>query len=377
MVCGFVLMAAYMLLFAYAALSCNDVDEDGVSCGTGGPLQLWLAVIGSVFGGIGMGIIWVSQGAHFSAVAEAVADAEKLPKKDVAAELAGNFAICFIGWEALARTLFSVIGLCKVNMILVFFIATGISAAFTTVFAATQGFRASGSSSIDGNDTSTSICDGFTSALALWANPHIWLLSFINFGYGFSHAWVEGYVNANFLSEALSIGSMSVGLFTAAISIVAAIAGKLYGLVPCSWQGAMLFFGSLCFLLIGVLSVVPFPNGKGAGGWGWGVCIFYILLGLGRGTVESTARALFADTFPVATSAPAFANMMIQTALAATVSYALQAMDMANLVIGLVMACAVATYPAFLLSRRLQKTAGEPAVVADYGSLGTAATNAA
>merc|ERR1719420_1360242 len=84
--------------------------------------------------------------------------------------------------------------------------------------------------------------------------------------------------------------------------------------------------GSLCFIAIGLLSLVTAPDGRGPGGWGWGIMVFYVLQGLGRGVYESTNKGIFADFFGKGPEAlAAFSNVMVQQTVAATIGFCILA----------------------------------------------------
>merc|ERR1712050_324737 len=118
------------------------------------------------------------------------------------------------------------------------------------------------------------------------------------------------------------------GFLGAIICLVATISSKAYGVISnrLASKVPVLFFGSCCFKMMGLLTFVTWPNGKGPGGWGWGIMVFYVLQGLGRGVYESTNKGVFGDTFPGAQGTGAFANCMMQNTLASTIGFVLGAL---------------------------------------------------
>jgi len=134
------------------------------------------------------------------------------------------------------------------------------------------------------------------------------LLSGLNLTFGFSAAFINGYVNAHFTAK--QVGPWAVPMFAACTTLVAAILARVFGIVGARiGKGFVLFIGAASFLCI----PSSFFALNRCGGWkGW-LVVLYILQGAGRAVYESTSKGIFADFFPDA-SASAFANCMLQTA---------------------------------------------------------------
>lgn len=134
-------------------------------------------------------------------------------------------------------------------------------------------------------------------------------------------------------------------------------------MIPAMYKPLVLIWGSTSFALIGVLSKITAPRGEGPGGWGVGIVIFYLLQGLGRGVYESTNKGIFLDFFPGDKSPGAFANCMMQSTMASTIGFLLQAVASssgdANRIIGplvwVLIICAASCCPGFLLAKGMQK----------------------
>jgi len=167
-------------------------------------------------------------------------------------------------------------------------------------------------------------CAKAAGAIALWPDAKIWLISGNNIAFGFAAAYLNGYINGNWQAEALGNGDL-IGFLGAIICLIATISSKAYGVIAdrLGSKVPVVFFGSCCFIMIGLLSFVTWPNGKGPGGWGWGIMVFYVLQGLGRGVYESTNKGVFGDTFPGSLGMGAFANCMMQNSFAFFASFAL------------------------------------------------------
>merc|ERR1719238_2659783 len=74
------------------------------------------------------------------------------------------------------------------------------------------------------------ICARAAAALKLWSDPKIWLLSGSNITFGFSAAYLGGYINANWQHEALKSDDF-IGFLGAIICLIATISSKVYGVV--------------------------------------------------------------------------------------------------------------------------------------------------
>merc|ERR1712048_701933 len=195
-----------------------------------------------------------------------------------------------------------------------------------------------------------------SAAVTLWRDPKIWLISGNNIAFGFCAAYLNGYINGKWQEEALGSGQL-IGFLGAIICAIATISSKIYGRISdrLGTKVPIVFLGSLCFILIGLLSFVPFPNGKGPGGWGWGIMVFYLLQGLARGVYESTNKGVFGDTFPGAQGMGAFANCMMQNTLASTIGFILGWAGMSASEVYFVLFFSIMSVPGLILAQRLQR----------------------
>eukprot|EP00928_Gymnodinium_smaydae_P078732 TRINITY_DN62821_c0_g1_i1.p1 TRINITY_DN62821_c0_g1~~TRINITY_DN62821_c0_g1_i1.p1 ORF type:complete len:463 (-),score=42.16 TRINITY_DN62821_c0_g1_i1:196-1518(-) len=307
--------STYVFLFAVSASLCAHRDDNG-ACIEGHPLQFPASVVGAFIGGCGAGLLWTCQGAFFALVCERLAAAEATGKQVVTAELSGTWGLIFLAFECAIRALTTVltkyVGL---HFDVVFYIYAGLAALAALVFASWSTDLQKG-----GADTRSSICAKLTAATTLWRDPKLWLLQPTNITFGFAAAWLGGYVSRNILSQALNLGFL--GFAGAMLSGLAAILSKVCGLVSERiGKGPVVAIGAIAFLMLGICSkFVGEPST-----WGWGVLVFYMFMGIGRAVYESTNKAIFADMFPGAKSAGAFANVFVFNSGASTVAFILGA----------------------------------------------------
>lgn len=336
------LYSIYVLFFAVSSSMCAELSQQGV-CEAGKSGQLPTVLLGAVIGGLGAGVLWTCQGAFFASVCERLAEAEKREKSEVTAELAASFATVFLAAEGVLRavaTLLTKYG--GLSFSLAFYIFTGIATITTITFMAL--------STTDLKKTEpmqlSQVFDKALSALRLWSDPRLWALQCTNLAFGFAAAWMAGYVGRQILSKALSstfigfAGAMSSAL-ASIVSMVLAPAAVKFG------KGLVLFLGSACFILIGLLSLLANPN------WGLGAIVFYVLQGIGRAVYESTNKAIFADTFPGEKSAGAFANVFVFGTGASATAFVLGATGGSTLEMYLMVAFATLTLPAYALATNL------------------------
>lgn len=368
----------YVALFAAASLSCEERKSDDTGCLKGGALQWALVMTGATIGGLGAGVLWTCQGAFFSAVVEKVGEAKQalLPqhatdedmkkvKEDVSGELAGQFALYYLGLECLAKVLFTLLTqYAKLSIPNGFFIYAGASAISVVVFSFSQNIGMAGAGA-----QRPSMLGKALLAVELWTDPKIWLLCFTNFTFGFSVAWINGYVNANFLKKALCYPETScpaaanfIGFLAAIIAGVSAIVSRLFScLTPYCGKTVIVSIGAACFFAIGILSKIGGSGGwidrggDGPGGWGWGIVVFYILQGFGRGVYESTNKGIFADFFPGAKGPGAFANVMMQGTLSGAIAFGLNSGELTEPVIYLLLAFSLMTVPGLLMAGVVRK----------------------
>lgn len=374
LILGMSAYTAYVFCFAAACMACRVQVFSEEQCEVGGPVQWGWATVGSLLGGIGAGLLWPCQGALFAHLSQAMSSiradvsqtrgAEAL--QDAAArdtsELSSTFAVIFLSFEFVQKALFSMLQSLGMPAYLVFEIYGGLALLATLMFATYFRIRSMvflvrqvSYSFEDGRDQKIPLSTDLVDVLKLWLDPKLPLLMFTNLTFGLSAAWVNGYVNATFLAEAVSSKHL-IGALGALTAVVAAICSKACGVLASKYgKTPVIFFGAGCFFLIGALSQITWPHGKGPGGWGLGILLFYLLQGCGRGVYESTNKGLFADFFPGERAIPAFTNVMVQSSLSAAISFMLLDANQIQLSLYGLLLCAALTFPCLVIATRLQR----------------------
>lgn len=363
----------YVIMFAAASLLCQQQKIDPKTgletsgCQVGGDTQWTLALVGACIGGLGAGVLWTCQGAFFAEIVDRVAEvklqvlgstseeSKKKVKEDASSDLAAEFAWYYLGIECLAKMFFTIMQkYIEVKSSTAFFIYAGLSAVSTIAFCFSQDLRSRAPPG-----PRPSLFAKSTLAVELWVDPKIWLLMFTNLTFGFSVAWLNGYVNGTYLEKAVSSTDF-IGFLGALIAFIAAVSSRVFGCINKSTgKLPIVVLGAVCFLLVGVLSKITAPNGEGPGGWGWGIIVFYFLQGFGRGVYESTNKGIFADFFP-GKGPGAFANVMMQGTLSGAIAFALVAAKLQEPVLWLLLIFAVLTVPGLLAATALQNRASSP-----------------
>merc|ERR1712087_939906 len=166
----------------------------------------------------------------------------------------------------------------------------------------------------------------------------------------------NGYINGTWQKQALGSGDL-IGFLGAVICLIATWGSKVYGSISekMGTKVPIVAFGSLCFLLIAVLSFITAPNGEGPGGWGWGILIFYVLQGLGRGVYESTNKGVFGDTFPGSQGVGAFANCMAQNTFSSTIGFLLGTAKWQKSEVWILLVFSILSVPGLMLAQSIQR----------------------
>merc|ERR1712087_97043 len=143
----------------------------------------------------------------------------------------------------------------------------------------------------------------------------------------------NGYINGTWQKQALGSGDL-IGFLGAVICLIATISSKVYGCISekMGTKVPIVAFGSLCFLLIGVLSFITAPDGKGPGGWSWGILIFYVLQGMG-----------------------AFANCMVQNTFSSTVGFLLGTAGWQKSEVWILLVFSILSVPGLMLAQSIQR----------------------
>mmetsp|Transcript_129792 Transcript_129792/g.277016 ORF Transcript_129792/g.277016 Transcript_129792/m.277016 type:complete len:436 (-) Transcript_129792:102-1409(-) len=298
-VLGMLLYCIYCGCFALAAIVGTSVVA----------LQYLFFCGGSICGGIAAGMLWTAQGPYLGRTIDLLVDKEEgTDRAAVTAELWGQWGLIYLGCEVAAKVLWSVLAYIKVPGWL---IAVG----YTCIGAVCMVLMASRAKDFKAQGPRQRWTEKIQAAASLWTDPALFLLSGSNLTFGFSAAFMNGYVNGNYTSPQL--GSFAVAMLAAFTALIAAIGSRLFGPLAANFgKGAIVTFGAFCFLMI----VVCFKAIGCCENWGWGLILLYVLQGMGRAVYESTNKGVFTDFFPN-DAVGAFANCMMQSSLAFAVSF--------------------------------------------------------
>jgi len=199
-------------------------------------------------------------------------------------------------------------------------------------------------------ESTSSRCEKLMGAVSLWSDPRLWLLSLTNLTFGFTAAFMNGYVNQKDVANNPALSATVIGFLTALTAAVAGAAAPLFaGITQRFGKGYSVALGSLCFLCIPLSQLAGNPSE-----WGWGVLVLFVLQGMGRSMYESTNKVVFADAFP-GTAPAAFANCMMQCSLAFAVCFFLSALfnDEPVVLAAIASTLALVTVPCYLLASKM------------------------
>lgn len=327
----------YVFLFAVALLFTSDPDDPS-------EISSALAIVGAFLGGVAAGPLWTFQGVVVSQIVQTISDREGLDEADVSSELWGTFGLSFLGWEFVMRA--ATTGLLKLNVgkDVIFFIFAAFALASSLAW---HFFTPAG---CDPPPTGSKMTKKVAEAISLWGQGKLWLLQFTNLTFGFAAAWNASYVGPHFTSVALS--SEVIGFTGALISLIGGVGSRALAPIAKNYgKSVIILVGSMSFFGIGLLSKIL----KSGEGMGWGVLIFPILMGIGRAVYESTNKGVFNDFYPAAeTRAGVFANVMVFGTLSSSIVFILDLTDQFQLVIILLIAFSVCTFPCIYLAGQMK-----------------------
>jgi len=293
---GMLLYCIYAALFAVAAYVGKD-GKDNIG-ETAKQLQLIIFSIGSACGGIAAGVLWTAQGAYFSRTVDLIHEREGGERSALTSKMASRFAILYLVCEVIAKLLWSLLSYLKVPGWVNGIIYTGAGALALVLQLNSFNLSSTG--------PRTAVLQKVKAAASLWTDPVLLMVAGINLTFGFSAAFMNGYINSEYTSPQL--GSFAVTLLAAMTALFAGLFSHVFGYVservgkgPVVCVGALSFLGiPFCFFAL-----------KCCSGWDWALVVLYILQGSGRAVYESTNKGIFSDLF--ADNAPgAFANQILQ-----------------------------------------------------------------
>lgn len=326
------LYSAYVGLFALA------------SAMTMGSIGQWAIFLpGSCVGGVAASLLWTSQGGYLGRSVSSLMEATQCDRQTATSKHASTFAVYYLMFEV-AFKLFSSVALqleFKAWIIFLVCLVCGVTSAFGA-FALIDFGPAPGA-------VRPSACAKLTTAVRLWKDPALWCLSPTNLAFGFSAAFLNGYVNAMYTNPQL--GKEFVGYFSTATALLAAIFSQLFGMaaVRVGMKGPFVLIGSLCFVAIPLLVLI-----FNLDGWNYFLIVPYVLQGCGRAVYESTNKGVFADFFPGAASEGAFANQMMQVTLSFTLAFFFSASLPRSALASIILVLAGVTFPGLMLAHQVR-----------------------
>ena len=312
MIFGMSFYCIYIACFA-ATIAPPEVQHAATSTRAAPDLRS-VALVGSAFGGIGVGILWVGQGAYF---VQAATSHAAVMSQDVTVStpyLAGIFGFVLLSFEALLRALSSV---------LIFFLSWraifGIYSAISIVTTIVMSLAVVSYPDQEDSKLHSSVFNKLTGALQLLATDRkMKHMIGVNLLFGFGGAFMNSYINGQVVPSALAdFDSHFIGVLTSWTALVAGLLSLATAMS--SRKGPVMMAGVACFFFIAFSFLVQ-PE---ASLWNiYGLVTIFTLQGIGRAAFESTLKAVFADFFP-SDSVGAFSNLILQNGIASSLGYVL------------------------------------------------------
>lgn len=284
---------------------------------------------GGAMGGLGAGWLWTAQGIFFGRTAKLYARASGLSLLEVNSMFAGIFSTCYVGFEVIIKAIASPLVTAGPKvlphagdhgfMALVF---TMLAAVSTLIMIFVKDVPELEDTNKGPAPTG---CEGVTRKAALAGElflreRKIRLLGWLQAAFGFTAAFVIGFVNVEVVPIALSgQPSYVTPLMFSVIPFVAAVISlpmtKVANIVG---KGPLMMLGASAYALLSFLVTVL--DEKQLGELGLGIVVVYILMGFGRAVFENTNKAVFADFFPQDTEA-AFANVIVESGASSALAF--------------------------------------------------------
>merc|ERR1719261_913055 len=88
-------------------------------------------------------------------------------------------------------------------------------------------------------------------AVELMPDVRVWLLSFTNLTFGFSAAFMNGYVNEHYVKESTVFSETAIGFLSAITATTAGFSAPVFARLSQRFgKGWVVFLGALCFMTI-------------------------------------------------------------------------------------------------------------------------------
>ncbi|MDA9686868.1 hypothetical protein N9U05_00075 [bacterium] len=239
----------------------------------------WIVLAGSFVGGVGSGIVWVSQGAYMSESATLYADAADIAPEQATGLMSTRFATIFLIFEVVMKTLgaliksfggeegtkvmYGVLACCGLVSIL------GVSRVLVLKKEKEE-------------VTSAMVLNKAGAGIKLLStDPKMALMLPYQFAFSLNAAFLNGFISPQVTATVLS--NAAIGYFTGIVALVAAIvsygAGKFIKRTGLKWP--LMLQGALAFFAL----AVPFLIQTDASAYTsiWKIVLLYIAQGVGRG----------------------------------------------------------------------------------------------
>ena len=299
-----------------------------------------IVIAGAAVGGVAAGCLWPAQGVFFARSAEAYADAASVSQKAATALLGAHFSAAYLAGEVGMKLLASAFEPGGTLFVAYSCIAVGATLAVQVLV-----------DDVPSVATAPPFAESATAALRLFRRSALCrLLVPTNLAFGLAAA----YLNGSFLSAVVAnyLGERAVGAVSAVVVASAAMLALTLGRLGRSLgtQRPVVALGGACFGLFAVATLIFSREALGC--WGAAVALA-VVFGAGRATWEGNFKSSVADDFHDATTA-AFANVTVQSGLASTLGFALNAHAPPRLVAIIVVACSAAAATAQAVAAKIR-----------------------
>jgi len=334
---GMILYGAYSFCFGLAIIYAESPGSQQQ-----GGSSLDFCLFGSFLGGLGAACIWTAQGVFFIASAAAVGASGGEPTStssttDATARLASEFGVIYLILEVIFKVsstllmsipwladpehkdrkgvvflLYALLGICcgVLNLILIKEPPQPVTVPPVEEGAAAASHSSSSTTSPPAPRPNNPL-KKVTTALKLWSDSRIWLLSPLNISFGVAVTFLNGFVNKTITEPGL--GANSPGALSSLTALFSAGAAALCALKKS--PELPITAGAFALGLIPLIVLCPGVNWWITGSREYFIPIIYMIQGLGRGAYESANKAAWGEAFSTdepLQKAGAFANLMIQ-----------------------------------------------------------------
>lgn len=332
---GMLIYSLYVLSFAFAITTSVPILGDAS------------ILFGAMCGGMSAGFIWSSQGGYQTRVVNAMHLVSGDESKDkTTGKITSFFGTTYLMFEVTGKvlvTLLSHIGM-PFHVTFLTFGAIAIACALLV----RQESEYCKEKNVSGAKTKQlSVAQ---QSIKLWTNPNTFLLSFTNMTFGFSAAYMNGFVTGNLVSP--NMGPTTIGVLGGLTCLCAGCFCAVFRQLHESWsygKGGVLLIGSLCFSAIPLIIYLYdtlYPSDAL-------LVSLFVLQGMGRGVYEGLNKGVILDFFSSDDCPAAFTNAMVQAAASHALCYYLATGNETyeTFIRWLIIGYGILTFPAFLYAK--------------------------